>query len=86
MARAGDACQAHRFGSLRPALAESGVDVAFPPSEDDVVYLQANFSVTRDVTLDDPLFEGATERWVAFCGDVLGFRPDTTPEDRRTRG
>ncbi|MGB8508760.1 MAG: hypothetical protein WCD76_10165 [Pyrinomonadaceae bacterium] len=44
-------------------------------SDDDVLFLQEDFSVTEGIFLDDGvLFDDVTPEWKSFCEDELGFR------------
>ena len=46
--------------------------------EDDILYLQEDFTVTDGIFLDENVvFADAGPEWRAFCSDVLGFAPAT---------
>jgi hypothetical protein len=42
----------------------------------DYVYLQADFTVTDGIFIDENIiFDKVTPEWVEFCRDVLGYQP-----------
>ena len=62
---------------------EDGKEVEVPRelTDDDVLYLQENFTVTDGIFLDQNLiFENVTPEWREFCADTLNFE---LPEDVR---
>ena len=45
-------------------------------SDDDLVYLQENYVVTKDIFIDeDIIFTNVTPQWQDFCRGVLMFEP-----------
>jgi uncharacterized protein len=84
-------CKAYHLKSLRqfPAWTESkinwshktngeGPDVVEPFSDDDIVFLHQDFTVTRSMWLnEDVIFNQVTPEWEQFCAGVLAFKvPD----------
>ena len=47
-----------------------------PLTDADYVYLQADFTVTDGIFLDENvIFDAVTPEWIEFCRDVLGYQP-----------
>ena len=45
-------------------------------TDEDYVYLQANFTVTDGIFIDENvIFDAVTPEWIAFCRNVLGYEP-----------
>jgi hypothetical protein len=45
---------------------------------EDYVYLQNNFTVTDGIFIDENvIFDAVSPEWIAFCRDVLGYKPVT---------
>jgi hypothetical protein len=62
---------------------EDGKEVEVPRelTDDDVLYLQENFTVTDGIFLDKNIvFDAVTPEWQAFCTETLSFE---LPEDVR---
>lgn len=50
------------------------VEVDAPLTDESVLYLQENYTVTHDVFKDQYiLFDNVTDEWKAFCHGTLGF-------------
>ena len=52
--------------------------------DDDILYLQENFTVTDGIFLDENVvFANVTDDWIMFCTDTLDFHVpvDEMPED-----
>jgi hypothetical protein len=80
MAKLGSYCKAYVLKQLREfeqwenKLGESAL------SEDDVVYLQENYTVTSSVFLDENVvFDCVTEEWKTFCQRSLDFQVPVSP-------
>jgi hypothetical protein len=56
-------------------------------SDEDIVYLHEDGTVTRDVFGDgDVIFQDVTSAWRSFCREALGFAvPDWQAESKRAR-
>lgn len=89
MAQMGKYCRAYTLARLRefggwseraenarPAEDERD-EAAGPPrtlNDEDILYLQENFTVTDGVFLDEHvIFDDVTPEWVSFCEERLGF-------------
>lgn len=52
-----------------------GAEVRTELADDDILYLQENFTVTDGILLDqDVVFAEVSDAWIAFCTDTLQFR------------
>lgn len=52
------------------------VEVPRDLTDAEYVYLQANFTVTDGIFIDENvIFDAVSPEWIAFCRDVLGYRP-----------
>lgn len=90
MKRMGTYCKAFYVGRLRefPGWAErpeaAGDDPADAPAlvDEDLVYLQEDYTVTRGIFIDeDTVFDNVTPDWIEFCRDTLNFvLPERRPE------
>src|SRR5687768_1470007 len=87
MARMGNYCRAYyardfaAFPAWRPELAQlrpagEGEAPRTGLADDDLLYLQEDFSVTDGIFLDENVvFADAGAEWRAFCTGPLGFAP-----------
>ena len=89
MAQMGKYCRAYTLARLRefagwseraenarPAEDERGEAEGAPRplGDEDILYLQENFTVTDGVFLDEHVvFDEVTPEWVSFCEESLGF-------------
>ena len=82
MAKMGKYCKAYPIARLRefegwPDAAqgrqEEGMD-----TENDFLYLQENFTVTKGIFMDeDIVFDNVTPEWIDFCKNNLKFDADS---------
>jgi len=83
MATLGQYCKAYPLKQLSAYSAwRSGQGVSDTGTGEndhgDIVFLQENYTVTRDIFLDeDVIFSDVTPEWVAFCREQLAFAPDS---------
>jgi hypothetical protein len=92
MKRMGMYCKAYQVSQLRQFtgwientqsldVKEAGANGEESPenkilSDDDLVYLQENHVVTKDIFIDeDVVFSNVTPEWQDFCRGVLMFQP-----------
>ncbi len=91
MARMGNYCRAYQardfaaFPGWRPDLAQlrpgDGGEARAALGDDDLLYLQEDFSVTDGIFADENVvFADAGGEWRAFCTGPLGFAPPATVE------
>lgn len=68
-------CRAYRLGDLRrlPRWTDSGISSAFSGSDDSIVFVHADYSVTRSIWPgEDIIHHGASPDWRTYCADHLG--------------
>lgn len=77
MATIGKYCKAYLLKQLRPCNQFSACldnETANQLADDDVVYLQENYVVTKGIFQDeDIIFDHVTPDWQDFCRTVLQF-------------
>ena len=74
MKRMGMYCKAYTVSQLRQFA--GWIENAQSLSDDDLVYLQENHIVTKDIFIDeDIIFANVTPEWQDFCRGVLMFEP-----------
>jgi hypothetical protein len=77
MAKLGSYCKAYPLAELRKYQQwNETTEVAALPG-DTYVFLQEDYTVTRDIYLDDELvFRDSDPAWETFCREELGFDRD----------
>jgi hypothetical protein len=78
-------CRAYQLRDVRrfagwtePVPAEAETPTADLLSDDSVVFLHRDCSVTRTIWPREAiLFAGGSEEWLRFCRDTLQFDPDS---------
>jgi hypothetical protein len=61
-------------GKVESHAAEAESNSAPGLSDDDILYLQENFTVTRGIYLnEDVIFDKVTPEWIEFCKSSLNF-------------
>ena len=74
MKRMGMYCKAYTLSQLRQFAGWSENPQSL--SDDDLLYLQENHVVTKDIFIDeDVIFANVTPEWQDFCRGVLMFEP-----------
>jgi hypothetical protein len=64
--------------TIREEVNGETVEVPRNLTDEDYVYLQANFTVTDGIFIDENIiFNQVTPEWIEFCRNVLDYQPPT---------